>query len=444
MIKLQQLARKSPCHNYANLIGFIKNIINSDTFQAEHKMEPSDFTRNRKLPFHQLIVFFMNLLTGAYQKELDGFFKALMSFEIPKRFVSKAALSKARMKLKYQAFIELNRHLIQYFYEKMNRVLWHGFQLIVVDGTLIRIPKIQAIMEHFSVWNPAKGDICPMARVMQLFDPLNRLSIAAEIGPERTGEREMAATLFTHLMPKDLVLLDRGFPAYWLFNLILTVGAQFCARIPNKKWKIIRKFYYSGKIDKIVSLPVFPTSIPHCTQMGLELKPLLVRLLRIELPNGDVEILITSLTDQELYPFDIFSDLYHLRWFVEEDYKKIKCWIEVENFTGKSVLSVQQDFYARILAKNLASVLSCKVDEYIKDTDISGKWRHQVNFAHVLTAFKDTVVLLFNRSIETVRQLSFDLFYIFINTTEPIRPNRQYPRIPKKRRNFYTCYRPIG
>jgi hypothetical protein len=32
---------------------------------------------------------------------------------------------------------------------------------------------------------------------------------------------------------------------------------------------------------------------------------------------------------------------------VEEDYKAIKCRMELENFTGKSVLSVYQDFHAK-------------------------------------------------------------------------------------------------
>ena len=53
--------------------------------------------------------------------------------------------------------------------------------------------------------------------------------------------------------------------------------------------------------------------------MGLDLKPLKLRLIRIDLPTGETEILITSLIDKELYPYDIFAELYHERWFVEED-----------------------------------------------------------------------------------------------------------------------------
>jgi len=60
-----------------------------------------------------------------------------------------------------------------------------------------------------------------------------------------------------------------------------------------------------------------------------------LRLIRVE-NNGQVEVLITSLLDMGKYPIEIFRDLYHLRWPVEEDYKTMKCRLELENFSGKS------------------------------------------------------------------------------------------------------------
>jgi hypothetical protein len=36
----------------------------------------------------------------------------------------------------------------------------------------------------------------------------------------------------------------------------------------------------------------------------------------------------------------------------------MKQWIEIENFAGKSVLSIYQDFHAEVFSKNLASVLA--------------------------------------------------------------------------------------
>ncbi len=298
----------------AGLIECLKEIINSDIFIKQHRQNPTNFIRQRKLPFSTLIFFLMNLIKGSYQDELDHFFKAIFRFDVSKRIISKAALTKARMKLKYEAFIDLNDHLLNHFYENFRPLKWNGFTLLAIDGTTVQLPRIEAITKHFGAWHPRQGDKCPMARVSQMFDPLNQMTVDAIIEPKITGERELAAFHFLKLMPKDLILLDRGYPTYWLFNLIISRGANFCARIQQKRWKIVRQFYTSGKHEKIISLSAFPSSVKHCKDMGLDLKPLKLRLIRVELETGGAEILVTSLLDQQTHSRDQFAELYHLRW----------------------------------------------------------------------------------------------------------------------------------
>jgi hypothetical protein len=385
------------------------------------------------------------LLSGSYQKELDNFFKTLRGFSIAKRIVSKAALSNARLKIKYEAFSDLNQHLVEYYNNNFIGVKkWCGFNVRVVDGTTLRLPRVKEIVEHFGAWHPIRGDECPMARASQLFDPLNDLTIDAIISPKNIGERELAAQHFQKLTPDDLALLDRGYPAYWLFNLILSRKANFCARVSGNKWKVVRKFVKSGKLEKIISLHVMSTSTKKCQEMGLELKPLKLRIVRVVLPTGEIEVLITSLLDMNIYPHDMFIDLYHQRWFVEEDYKTIKCWIEMENFTGKTPLSVYQDFHARIFSKNLAQSLSFPANEIIQQECEDRKYSYQVNFAYTLASVKNTVILLFNQSIETIHDIIVDLTMIISATVEPVRPGRKFDRKQKTRRNYYMNYKPIG
>ncbi len=93
-----------------------------------------------------------------------------------------------------------------------------------------------------------------MARVSQLFDPLNRVKIDARIDPECVGERDMVAFHCLKMVPGNLFLLDRGYPAYWLFNLTLAQGADFCARIQTRRWKVVRKFYNSGGKKRFLAL----------------------------------------------------------------------------------------------------------------------------------------------------------------------------------------------
>ncbi len=61
-----------------------------------------------------------------------------------------------------------------------------------------------------------------------MFDVFNRVTVDALIKPKKDGERELAAFQFLKLMPNDLILLDRGYPAFWLFELIMSTDANFC------------------------------------------------------------------------------------------------------------------------------------------------------------------------------------------------------------------------
>ncbi len=53
--------------------------------------------------------------------------------------------------------------------------------------------------------------------------------------------------------------------------------------------------------------------------MGADTEPMKLRLVRVEPDSGETEILITSLIEKEEHPNEIFDELYHLRWPVEED-----------------------------------------------------------------------------------------------------------------------------
>ena len=106
----------------AKLINFLKEILYSQDFIDRNKKSANDFTRSRLLPFQTLFLYFINLPKGSYQDELEHFFKALFRLDVPIRFVSKMALSLARKKLKYSAFVELNRHLIDFFYKYFKNV----------------------------------------------------------------------------------------------------------------------------------------------------------------------------------------------------------------------------------------------------------------------------------------------------------------------------------
>jgi Transposase DDE domain len=441
---LSKLAQNLLSKICANLIKFIQKCIYSQDFLDRNRNQKPDFSRNRKLPLATLILYFCNLIKSSYQPELNKFWKIFSGTVVAQNVVSKAALCKARKKLKAEAFIELNQKTVKHFNEHANPLTWHGFSLKAIDGSTVKLPNFPGIIEHFGAWNPRQGGPLPMARISQLFDPLNGITHHAIIAPKNTGERELAAKHFEHLIERDLVLLDRGYPAFWLFKLILFYHASFCSRISCKKWKIIRRFMKSGRREQVITLPIPGTSIAACKNLQLDTQPIRLRLVRVELESGESEVLITSLIDMEKYPYQLFSELYHDRWPIEEDYKVMKCRIEVENFSGKSPLSVYQDFHAAVLSKNITAMMVASTREKVASATASRVLVYKSNFTQALSTMRDTIVVLLKGSHKTILKIISDLLETITKSVEPVRPGRKYPRNHKRaQRKCCLNYKPI-
>lgn len=434
-----------PKDTAAACVGLVENLrvrLFSPEFKERHRRNEKDFTRKRCLTFSIVVIFLFNLIKRALQDELDEFFKLLNGEQVAVRIVTKSAFSQARKKLKYEAFVELNQEQVAYFYEHFAPQTWCGFRLVAVDGSTSELPRTPEAIEHFGAWHPAQGDPCPLARVSQMFDVVNKITLDALIVPKALGERALAARHFALLQAGDLTLLDRGYPAFWLFALILAQEAHFCARMPLTGWRVVEQFVASGLAEQIVTLHPGYEAHKECLARQLSTESLTVRLIRVELNTGEVEVLVTSLLDSQLYPVTVFKELYHQRWPVEEDYKVVKSRIEVENFTGTSVLAVYQDFHAKVFTKNLTTILTYPAQKVVQRDSQGKKYTYQVNMTNAFSKMKDTVVLLFQRS--TVLSILNRLWQVMTQVIEPIRPGRSYPRKKRvKRRRFPMTYKPI-
>lgn len=439
----KETVQKSYVKKCVDLIDILNKTILSNRFLILHRKNDKAFKRKRILTFSTLIYYMVNLIKGSYQDELDHYFKAIKNTVYFERVVSKAAYSKARKKLRYEAFIELNDQITHEFYDKFEPLDWEGFNLLAIDGSTGRLPNTEEILDHFGSWKSNNGKLIPAARLSQMFNVLNKVTIDATISPISIGERNLTIKHFEKLKENDLILMDRGYTAYWVYNLILFKKGNFCIRCPFTL-SYVKKFLKSGKREKIIFLKPKGKNLKECKRLGLETETLELRLVRVELKTGETEVLITSLIDTEKYPIEIFGELYHKRWPVEEDYKRMKCRIEVENFTGKSVLSVYQDFHARVFTKNLTFMLAHPIRNEIEIKNQHKKYNYQLNFTQALSKVKDTIILLFNQPREIVSKLIESLHKIFIETTEPIRPGRKFPRKHKIRpRRFYNSYKSI-
>jgi hypothetical protein len=421
---------------YQGLFQHLRHILESDEFVTRHRQKETAFTRRRCLTFVVVVLLLINMIKRSLQDELDEFFRALSGDKIAQRCVSKSAFSQARQKLKYTAFIELNEAQVTYFYDHFEPEKWYDYRLLAIDGSLVDVPDTDVNQQKFGHWGSRHGTGHAKGRVSQLFDVLNQVTVTATLAPIADGERKLAADHLAHVSLGDLLLIDRGYPAFWFFAAILNREADFCARLEVNKWKVARQFIASGAAEAILQLKPGREAKKVCRQLGLPVTPLTLRFIRVELDNGTVECLVTSLLDQVCLPYSLFKELYQQRWPVEEDYKRLKSRLEVENWSGLSPESVFQDFYAALFTKNLAAILAQPVQPVLAVTTTDRKHRYQVNMTNLISKLKDTVVFLFWDN--QIRPLLHRLWEQMMRTIEPVRPSRSYPRNHKVRRKRYS------
>ena len=87
----------------------------------------------------------------------------------------------------------------------------------------------------------------------------------------------------------------------------------------------------------------------------------------VRLSSGELEVLATSLLDEPRYPSACFAQAYGYRWGEETFYGLLKGRLDLENFSGRSVESVQQDVHAMILLSNLESVVTRSAQARLDD-----------------------------------------------------------------------------
>ncbi len=360
----------------------------------------------------------------------------------PTQVVTKSAVTQARKNLSHTAFIDLNHQAVASYYDHCPDVkTWHGYRLCAIDGSQIRVPDEPDIVDAFGV-NPGKENQkeCPLALVSVYYDVLNHISIDSSINHTKASERACAAMHLQYAQPNDLSILDRGYNAFWLYALYEAKNQSFCMRAKINRGKHYKAFADSGKKQTIITLTPNRTSIEQCKAKGLPIEPLKLRLIRVEL-DGDVEVLITNLMDDQAFPAQIFKELYHLRWGVEENYKRLKQWVEIENFSGKSALSVKQDFYAKVLTNNLTAMVANVAQKHIDKTTSDRKHIYQINFSQALSKMKNTVVELVLFSAQQLQDRLEALIDYMACTIEPVRKGRRYPRRKSNTKTFHGNYK---
>ncbi len=357
--------------------------------------------------------------------------------------ITAGAFTKARKKLKHTAYVELNDDIINLYYEDNDIKRFKGYRLLAFDASQIILPYSQEIKKEFGsrpIGNQTNKSFREYSSAMfeACYDVLNHMSIQSVLAPSLTYEPDLAQTMLSCLETDDLLIFDRGYASYTFMASLISKKRHFIIRCPKKFFSASQSMF-SLDAPETMSAVVSVSKTQRKKVRGFNLpEAIRIKFIRVVLSTGEVEVLATSLlNDNEFTPED-FKYLYSLRWGVETFFSKLKGRLGLENFTGKTAESIKQDFWSTIFMSNLETILVEDIETEMNEQKNKGQKKVKVNKAVSFNAIKKMAFEIFSREKDKEAILN-KLVKLFTMNPVLVRNNRQVERekiSPIKSLNF--------
>lgn len=400
------------------------------------------FTRRTPLTFSLLLNFIMRHNPLSTQISLNEFFD-----DIGHRPVTKSALSQKRTRLDPNVFVYLNRKFVHNCYNRMMAGMsqWHGWNLLACDGSNIALPDTDSIAEYFNrhrySTNTGKaGETFPMAKVLMIYDVLNGITLCGSLNRDTDDERKMLMDLLPEMLcmlpfetSRTICIMDRGYFSLKIIDDMDKTGMKFVVRVQLSS-SVVKNFISSGSRECVVEWkPSNYTSLttdPKWKASGRE--SLRVRLVRVCLPDGQVEVLATNLSSEEV-PASKMKELYFMRWPIEVEYLHYKHAFVIEAFSGGRPICVRQDFFATILAHNMVRLMTVISRDEVERENRHKKLDYKSNMAILVGMFYAMFIEMM--VLDEVYRCIDILYDTACKALTPVRDGRKFKRKRKKHKS---------
>lgn len=420
-------------HIIQTLKMFLKLIPNDPELKKCFVEKPTDFIRGRILTYERTVFLLINMLKRSMSIELQDFFQICISDDLS---CTKSAFTLQRKKIKPSFFKSWNDLLVVCFYDFYGTTVkkWNGFILIAVDGSTLNLINKKEVIAHFGTHGNHFAQV-PMAGVLKFYDVLNKITIFSKIYPITHGEKTIMAEHIEKMPENSLSLYDRGFPSFSLMYLLINQERtrHFVMRCKANCNKEISDFVKSKYNDVIIELGPNNRAIHKMKEYGFVVfkhTTIKIRLVKVRLKTGETEILVTNLYDQNLYQTKTFKALYFLRWAIETSYGHDKNVLQLQQFSGHKVCSIEQDFYASTFISNLQSIIEKQCEPYVEAKNKERKLKYKINRSTSIGYLKNKIVLLFLSN--DPQEILLKIQTLFEKNIEPVRPDRNYARRKSK------------
>jgi Insertion element 4 transposase N-terminal/Transposase DDE domain len=333
--------------------------------------------RQRRLPAQQVVwlVIALALYRRKSVKEIVDTLDLALP-ELADRCITSSATTQARQRVGSEPLKWLfEKSAQQWIAQDQDRFLFHGLNLLAMDGTTLRLADSAANREHFGAQNYANSKVAsyPQARGVTLMMVATQIIRDARFGTYQTSETAYAHELLPSVPDDSLTVIDRGFFSAQLLCNLVTTGRNRHFLIPaksNTKWTLIKG--EGDEVDGLVEMTVSDAARKKDPSLP---KTWRARALRVVDAKGKISYLLTSLTDRKAYKAADLIACYSRRWRIETSYRELKHSMMGSALTLRSMTvdGTEQEIWGAMIAYNLIRVEIAKaaLEAKCEPTEIS-------------------------------------------------------------------------
>jgi Transposase DDE domain len=423
----------------------LQRVLGAAETRERFRQAETHFTRERVLSFESVAVLILRGHKLSLQNALNKFFGALGEvFQVP----TTSAYCQARQKIQPELFRHLNEVVRQDFYALYGGdgqvKLWHGPRVLGADGTYVNLPDTPETRASFSVQSNQRAESERVqAWASVLYDLRNDLGLDATLGAKQAEKKALFESHWAATQPGDVLVLDRNYADYSVMAWAVKGGREVVIRFPRNRFTVVNPFWAADTQEQLVTLSVPPKARRFVKEHHLP-RQVQLRLIKVVLGSGEIEVVGTTLLDQSRYPHTEFKEVYGWRWGEETYFDRIKNIFELERFSGSTLTAINQDFYGVIFLASLESVLTRPAQAALSTLSQQRGCQTvaQVNRAVSYVALVDRVVELLADPRRSPEAVWAELHHLFQTNPTRQRAGRKVdrPKLTHARRLWFQRY----
>ena len=379
-----------------NIKRTLKRCINEISARSKMfaKNPGKDFTRERKLPFKQVLKSVLSMTGKSLCSELMEHFNMSTSMPTVSAFIQR------RNKIDYRAF-ETLFHTFTDSIDEQN--LYKGYRLLAVDGSDLHTPTNENEKDSFHRGVNGQKPY-NLFHLNALYDLQRRIYVDAIVQGKKSLNEHKA---FVSMVDRDTVLApsiyiaDRGYESYNNMAHVIEKGQSFLFRVKDLRSNSILsglKLPNSNEFDitvcvgltrkqtnevkqsnlKLVSHTQNFDYLPKTSKKSIPIAPYYIsfRIVRFKLTEDTYEVLLTNLNEEQ-FPVAELKELYAMRWGIETSFRDLKYSLALSYFHSKKTENILQEIFARLTMYNFAELITSHVVVKQKNR----KHSYRINFA---------------------------------------------------------------